>query len=388
MMNEIMKFENVEFGEVRVLVLNGKEYFNLEDVCFKLGYVRKNSVGKEYLRKDRIETLSTKLDIKGVSVVDTKFISITKQIVFNECYISEEDLYDFIFESECDNARKFRKWVTSEVLPSIRKDGGYISENATHEQVVKLVDKYSFRKITSEIANSTVMELENKIREMYDTNIQLKKRDRDKFHQKLNKTEYKVKLKEHIRLAIENRPMPTDGMQAALEAVVRYTIIDKLDKELLTTTRKSTSAKLAHKDKYIDVLRNEVEDLKPPSIDKYICVDYHALSNNRLYEGSGNNVKKTFQYSKWIKEFPTSQCKDKKYWNDVDFNKPIKLYLKFTVADDRIDPNNLCKATIDQIMNRVYMVDDNVVKKTVCDLEGICDGYKNGKIYFYIENIN
>lgn len=106
-MNEVMKFNNEEFGEVRIVVLNGKEYFNLEDVCFKLGYV-KIAKGKEYLRKDLIEGVATRLDVKGLSMTDNDFISITKQIVFNEYYISEEDLYDFIFESRCDNARKFR----------------------------------------------------------------------------------------------------------------------------------------------------------------------------------------------------------------------------------------------------------------------------------------
>lgn len=380
-MNEIMKFENVEFGEVRVLVLNGKEYFNLEDVCFKLGYV-KIAKGKEYLRKELIEGVSSRLDIKGLSTTDNKFISITKQIVFNECYISEEDLYDFIFESRCDKARKFRKWVTSEVLPSIRKDGGYISDGATAEQVEKLIDKYSFRKITSVIANSNIMELEGKITEMYESNMSLKRKEREKYHQKLSKTEYKLKTKEHIRKAIENRPMPSDGIQASVEAVIRYSIIDKLDKELLTTTRKSTSNKIAHKNKMIDDLMDKLEIVKP-NIDKYIELDYHGLSNNQMYQDN----KRTWVYSKWIKEFPSFQVPPAEYWTNVDFSKPVKLYLKFKVVSERYDTNNLCKSIIDQIFNREMKIDDNIVKDVVCELDGYCNTFDDAKIMYYIQNV-
>lgn len=126
-MNEIQVFSNDLFGSVRVRIdKNNNPEFNLEDVCMALGYTRKNNVGKEYIRKELVESITEKLEIQGVSASDTK-INITRNTDFNVLYITEDSLYDLIFESKVSGARKFRKWVTSEVLPSIRKNGGYVS---------------------------------------------------------------------------------------------------------------------------------------------------------------------------------------------------------------------------------------------------------------------
>ncbi|KXY75835.1 phage antirepressor KilAC domain-containing protein [Bacillus sp. FSL W7-1294] len=112
-MNQLQVFNHQEFGALEVIQLNGKEMFNLENAAWSLGYT-KVAKGKTYLRKDRIEKVIQKADI-SVVVHD------------GQPYITEDGLYELIFESETQKAKEFRKWVTSEVLPSIRKHGAYMT---------------------------------------------------------------------------------------------------------------------------------------------------------------------------------------------------------------------------------------------------------------------
>ena len=112
-MNQLQVFNHKEFGALEVIQLNGKEMFNLENAAWSLGYT-KVAKGKTYLRKDRIEKVIQKADI-SVVVHD------------GQPYITEDGLYELIFESETQKAKEFRKWVTSEVLPSIIKHGAYMT---------------------------------------------------------------------------------------------------------------------------------------------------------------------------------------------------------------------------------------------------------------------
>lgn len=110
-MNRLKIFNHEQFGELKVYVIDGREMFNLNNVAWALGYTKKVN-GYEYLRHERISAILKRLDI-STFVHD------------GQKYIDESGLYDFIFEAGTEGARAFRKWVTSEVLPSIRKTGSY-----------------------------------------------------------------------------------------------------------------------------------------------------------------------------------------------------------------------------------------------------------------------
>ena len=125
-MNQLKIFKNETFGKIRVALLNQEPIFNLYDVCFDLGYTKTDG-RKLYLRKELIENTCEVLEILGLSLTDRE-IQITKEIDFENTWITEEDFYNLCFESKAKNARPFRKWVTSEVLPSIRKTGEYKAE--------------------------------------------------------------------------------------------------------------------------------------------------------------------------------------------------------------------------------------------------------------------
>lgn len=107
-MNELQIFENKEFGTVRTVVVNDEPMFCLSDVCKALELTQPSKV------KERLSE-------KGVNTIPTLTAGGTQSLL----YINESNLYKTIFQSRKDNAEKFTDWVTSEVLPSIRKHGVY-----------------------------------------------------------------------------------------------------------------------------------------------------------------------------------------------------------------------------------------------------------------------
>ena len=106
-MNNIQIFKNDQFGEVRVLERNGEPWFVGKDVAEILGYSETNAMTK---RLDSEDFISDKL--AGMNMKST--------------LINESGLYAAILGSRLPQAKQFKRWVTSEVLPSIRKTGGYI----------------------------------------------------------------------------------------------------------------------------------------------------------------------------------------------------------------------------------------------------------------------
>jgi toxin-antitoxin system, toxin component, bro family len=117
-MNDLQIFENSEFGKIRTITKDNEPMFCLADVCKALELTNSRSVA------DRLEDDERcKLDLPRQG---------------ETWFVTESGLYAVILRSDKPNAKKFRKWVTGEVLPSIRKNGGYIAnqENLTPEQIV------------------------------------------------------------------------------------------------------------------------------------------------------------------------------------------------------------------------------------------------------------
>lgn len=130
-MCEIKIFKNAEFGKVRVNTVNNEPMFCLSDVCRVLD-IKNPSDAKTRLRKEGVVTaeVSTPIVSQGVDTGKNKTMSMT--------FINEPNLYKLIFQSRKEEAERFQDWVTSEVLPSIRKNGGYISNQSqlTPEQIM------------------------------------------------------------------------------------------------------------------------------------------------------------------------------------------------------------------------------------------------------------
>ena len=102
-------FKNKEFGQIRTCMVDGETYFVGKDVASALGY--KNT-------KDAL--------IRHVDVEDKEWSGITTPLGIQQAtVINESGLYALILSSKLDSARRFKRWVTSEVLPAIRKNGRY-----------------------------------------------------------------------------------------------------------------------------------------------------------------------------------------------------------------------------------------------------------------------
>ena len=111
MANEVQIFENAEFGKVRTIVKDGEPYFIGKDVADILGYAKpENAIATHVDEEDKTSTL-----IQGTG---SNYKS--KAIIINE-----SGVYALIFGSKLPKAKQFKRWVTSEVLPSIRKTGSY-----------------------------------------------------------------------------------------------------------------------------------------------------------------------------------------------------------------------------------------------------------------------
>lgn len=125
-MNDLQIFSNSEFGEIRTITKDGEALFCLGDLCRILELTAKGV-------KQRLTD----------EVISNYHIPDSLGRIQNTIFVNEDGLYDVILDSRKENARKFRKWVTSEVLPSIRKTGGYGMPKTTGGQIQLLAQGYT-----------------------------------------------------------------------------------------------------------------------------------------------------------------------------------------------------------------------------------------------------
>ena len=118
-MNELKVFQNSEFGELRVLTIDGKEYFPATQCANILGYAKPADAVKKHC--------------KGVSKIQTPTNGGIQQLN----YISEGDLYRLIVRSKLPSAEKFERWVFDEVIPELRRTGSYGSNINLEEVIAK-----------------------------------------------------------------------------------------------------------------------------------------------------------------------------------------------------------------------------------------------------------
>lgn len=141
-MNTIQIFKNPEFGEVRTAGTPENPLFCLADICRVLD-LQPSRV------KDRLEY--------GVISSNPISDSLGREQLAN--FVNEDGLYDVILDSRKPEAKKFRKWVTSEVLPSIRKSGGYIASSPNDTDVDILARAVLVAKETIDRKNKQISEL-------------------------------------------------------------------------------------------------------------------------------------------------------------------------------------------------------------------------------------
>lgn len=127
-MADIQIFNNPQFGEIRTVINeNGEPLFCLADVC-------------KALELTNPTTVKNRLDKEDVQLIDLHALNSTEGMIGNSTanFITESGFYDVILQSSSPRVKPFRKWVTSEVLPSIRKTGSYaITAPRTYSEALR-----------------------------------------------------------------------------------------------------------------------------------------------------------------------------------------------------------------------------------------------------------
>lgn len=141
-MNEIMLFNSPQFGEVRTAGTPDNPFFCLVDICAALDL----SASKVAQRLSKDVLSKYPLQTNGGEQLTN--------------FVNEDGLYDVILDSRKPEARAFRKWITSEVIPSIRKTGGYIPGD-TDEEIMAKALQIAQRTIDSKAQRIQILEGEN-----------------------------------------------------------------------------------------------------------------------------------------------------------------------------------------------------------------------------------
>ena len=121
-MQDLQIFKNEEFGEIRGIRIGNEPWFVGKDIAETLGYTNPQKALRDHVDEED----------KGVNKMDTP--GGKQKIIF----INESGLYSLIMSSKLPSTKKFKRWVTNEVLPSIRKTGGYIAgeENMSEDELI------------------------------------------------------------------------------------------------------------------------------------------------------------------------------------------------------------------------------------------------------------
>lgn len=118
-MNELKVFNHSEFGTLRGVEIDGESWLVGKDVAERLGYSNPQKAIRDHV-DDEDRTVNESFTVNGTMVV----------------LINESGLYSLVLGSKLPNAKKFKRWVTSEVLPAIRKHGGYLTAEKVEEALL------------------------------------------------------------------------------------------------------------------------------------------------------------------------------------------------------------------------------------------------------------
>ena len=146
-MNELMIFNNLEFGQIRTIEEDGKVLFCGSDVARALGYAKPQNAVATHCRGALKRGILTNGGEQEMS------------------FIPESDLYRLVFSSKLPTAEKFTDWVTGEVLPSIRKHGGYIAnqDNMSPEELMAKALMVAQKTLADREARLSALTVENQI---------------------------------------------------------------------------------------------------------------------------------------------------------------------------------------------------------------------------------
>ena len=379
----IITKESELFGELRFAIVDDKEYAVGIDVAVALGY------------KDASGTVSKKCKNGIKQLINVGFQNGNSHNKARNTQkmtlIPESDIYRLIFGSKLESAEKFQDWVFDEVLPSIRKHGAYVGENAD-ENYINNELRFGNKTTIKTFANADPA-MVNKLYDEFKEYIDNEYKD----NTKIRKSRYSsvdkglTRLLESLATNINNI-----GMCYNVQVLKNEVLSD-----IKTLTNRVSGGVRAGLTRQNNKLKNELDEANNNILQKerelidikekydpnnfWTTLDYHPFSINYMYD----NNQITDSYQKWIDNFPKEKLHSKEEYErraNVDFSKPIVIYIRYRNLP-KFDTDNLSKSFIDYLFNRHLLVDDSIVKGKVEFTKEHCDSYKDGKIRFTLRNM-
>lgn len=367
--NKLIIFNNENFGEIRTLTINEEPYFVAKDLAKILGYKKLDAMYRIIDEED-------KKNINPQTIENTGFpqngiVLEPNPNIKRLTIINESGLYSAIFGSTLSEAKTFKKWITSEVLPTIRKTGCYITESA-EEESIDYQSKYGIRRIRKTFNESTDP------RKTYEEYIELSKAESKA---KRITSEDRIKASKIIIDTLEQKVADNVSNMRGSELLAIQELLTDINKDLRILSNRRNGGLLAAKTKEINQLNSYF-----PSDDDWYLIEKGAFSENYMYESRKDKkgFAKTPAYSRWINNLNLNQYLPETYPN-VDFTKPLSIWIAYGCMD-KFDIVNLHKAILDQISD-YYDFDDNLILEFHPILNEYVSSYSESYMFISIRNI-
>ena len=385
MSNNITIFNNELFGSVRTMMIDDNPWFVGKDIAEALAYKNiSDALSKHVDDDDKIQI--AKRDLQNCDDIGTK----------GAVLINESGVYSLIFGSKKPEAKAFKKWVTSEVLPQLRMSGVYITESATQESI-DYQALYGKNRIYNTFLNTVDLEAE------YQRFYEMSKAERKARH--IN-NDIRITCSKIVQKAIADRmalsltEVPASKLLAMKELSEQIQVdITKLSNKANGGFKANMTRKIKAQQQQLKFMETELTEARNQYNELYeehrriqeqgedaelIEISYSGFSNNDMYDYIDGKVRRTQRYNNWINNFPTDSID--MLSEDVDFDKPMACELYFDHGK-RFDVHNFIKPMLDMIARANNKDDRNIRKVSCVTNEFVDDHYKEGKIYLKLYNI-
>lgn len=385
MNNNITIFNNELFGSVRTMMIDDNPWFVGKDIAEALAYKNiSDALSKHVDDDDKIQI--AKRDLQNCDDIGTK----------GAVLINESGVYSLIFGSKKPEAKAFKKWVTSEVLPQLRMSGVYITESATQESI-DYQSLYGKNRIYNTFLNTVDLEAE------YQRFYEMSKAERKARH--IN-NDIRITCSKIVQKAIADRmalsltEVPASKLLAMKELSEQIQVdITKLSNKANGGFKANMTRKIKAQQQQLEFMETELTEARNQYNELYeehkriqeqgedtelIEINYFGFSNNDMYDYIDGKVRRTQKYNNWINHFPIDSID--MLSEDVDFDKPMACELYFDHGK-RFDVHNFIKPMLDMIARANNKDDRNIRKVSCVTNELVDDHYKEGRIYLKLYNI-
>ena len=160
MMNELQIFNNAEFGQVRVVMIEDEPWFVGKDVAEALGYSAPRNAIASHVDKEDKKDAPIQCPLGGTQTMTI---------------INESGVFSLILSSKLPTAKKFKRWVTGEVLPSIRKNGGYSIQQESTDSFEALLKQNELINKQNKVINGAIKAVIQIHQQTKEQNLRLEK---------------------------------------------------------------------------------------------------------------------------------------------------------------------------------------------------------------------